>query len=76
MRATTDEIDLGLAVLEVLTPAGTALSQGDIADVCGCSRSCIYLIELSALKKLRRHLQRNKNAELRDALLDMMRRAA
>ena len=66
------DIDLGLAVLEALLPSGVSLTQGDIAEVCGCSRSMIYLIELNALKKIRVHLMREKNATEREALHEML----
>ncbi len=49
------EIDLSLAVMCALLANGEFLpmSQAEIADVCGCTRQAISLIEKRALKKLR-----------------------
>lgn len=71
-HAASADIDLGLAVLEVLTPPGIALNLREIADVCGCTWQNIYQIEQKALRKLRLHLQRQKNAELNAAFRDML----
>ena len=48
--------DLGLALLSLIAKPGVPLSQEDIAAWCGCSRTTIYLIEKSALKKMRHRL--------------------
>lgn len=47
------DIDIGLAVLCAVTPPGVTLSQGEIADVCGCTRNRIYEIERDAVRKLK-----------------------
>lgn len=51
------EIDAGLLLL-MSTPApdGGVWSHREIAYVCGCSRSYIWLLEQRALRKLRRTL--------------------
>ena len=72
MKPFKPEIDLGLAVLEVLTPPGVRLSLKDIAAVCGCTWQCIFQIEQRALRKLRRFMQRETNADLSGALREML----
>lgn len=47
-------IDLGLAVISAITPPGHQWTLQDIAEVCGCHKNNIYLIERKALQKLRR----------------------
>jgi hypothetical protein len=54
-------IDAGLLVLEMITPYGETWTQEDIAQVCGCSRGYIWLLEKQARAKMRRRFQ-----ELRD----------
>lgn len=51
--AEDDEVLRRLRELLDRTPPGAALSQGEIAREIGYSRSLIFLIEKSALKKLR-----------------------
>lgn len=46
-------IDARLRLLLAETPRGVCLTQEEIAQFCGCSRALIYLIEKSALRKLR-----------------------
>jgi len=69
------EIDAGLLVLTLMNRSGEALSQRDIAFVCGCTSSFIQQVEAKALKKIRRHLQREKNAEVCDALRALLSQA-
>lgn len=54
--ANSDElnIDLGLAVLNVLVPPGTIVPRNDIADVCECTKYQIEQIEKSAVAKFKR----------------------
>lgn len=47
------DIDVGLAVMCAVIPPGVTFSQGEIADVVGCSRNRIYEIERSGVNKLR-----------------------
>lgn len=56
-------IDLGLEVIEMVRKPGQRLTQRDLAEICGCSPSAIYLIELKALEKLRRAVRRRELAE-------------
>jgi DNA-directed RNA polymerase specialized sigma subunit len=37
------------------------LSQGEIAFVCGCSKAYIYLVEKTAMGKLRRALEHRRD---------------
>ncbi len=48
------DIDLGLAVMSAITPPGVCRTSGEIAAVCGCSKSNIHQIEVAALRKLRK----------------------
>jgi transcriptional regulator len=56
-------IDAELAMLLARTPRGVTLSQGEIARACGCSKAYIYLLEKSAMKKLRSALARRRLQE-------------
>lgn len=56
-------IDIGLAVIEAIRPAGARLNIIDIADICECSKTTIQAIEQTALKKLR---TRANSQHLRD----------
>lgn len=47
-------IDLGLAVLNVLVEPGTIVTRNDIAEVCGCTKYHIEMLEKSALAKFKR----------------------
>ena len=47
-------IDAGLDLLCAVTPRGVVRTLDEIAHACGCSRGNIWLLEQSALKKLRR----------------------
>lgn len=59
-------IDIGLAVLDIIRPAGVPLSHRLIADICGCAPQFIYGLEQSAIKKLRQQT----NGPLQDYLTD------
>lgn len=68
IRPTTrnPNIDIGLAVLDIIRPAGVALPHRLIADVCGCSPQFIYGLEQSAIKKIKQQT----NGQLQDFLTD------
>lgn len=53
MKKRRSNIELGLAVIAALRPAGVVLTQRDIAEICGCSFQRIQQIEWRALEKLR-----------------------
>lgn len=53
-------IDAGLLLLALTTPRGIQYTQGEIAEVCGCSKSLIFHIEQRALAKLRDEIRRRK----------------
>ena len=53
VRTTTKDLDLAIAVLDAITPPGHIWEQSEIADICGVTRTAIYLIEKKALAKLR-----------------------
>lgn len=55
----SNDVDLGLSVLCVVSQRDDTLSTKDIADVCGCSRNNIDEIEKRALKKLRAKFKSN-----------------
>ena len=57
MHQTKRDIDLGLSVLATLSKDGEVWTHRDIANVCGCSKSYIQLIEQQSLKKLRLKLK-------------------
>ncbi len=63
-RAKTARVDLGLALLEVFRAPGETLSLRDIAAWCGCTDAGIYMIQVSAMKKLRNRLRFGRAAEL------------
>lgn len=52
-------IDLGIAVLATIVKPGQFVNQQTIADVCGCSKQRIFLIEKKALAKVRERLSIN-----------------
>lgn len=51
-------MEVGLAVLATLVKPGQSVSHRAIAEVCGCSRGLIFLIEKQALKKVRERLRK------------------
>ncbi len=57
MRTPNKEIDCALEVLATVVYPGERLSIRTIADVCGCSKTAIHLIEQGALRKLRKRLR-------------------
>ncbi|MBN46318.1 MULTISPECIES: hypothetical protein [unclassified Methylophaga] len=59
-------IDIGLAVLDIIRPDGVPLPYRFIADVCGCSPQFIYGLEQSAIRKLKQQT----NGQLQDYLTD------
>lgn len=46
-------IEIGLHALVTHAKRGQTLTADDIAEVCGCTRNNIYMIEQKALAKLR-----------------------
>ncbi|MCX4186742.1 sigma factor-like helix-turn-helix DNA-binding protein [Methylophaga sp. OBS4] len=50
------DIDLGLAVLDIVRPIGRALTHAEIGDICGCSGAYIHQVEQRAIKKIKRRL--------------------
>lgn len=46
-------IDLGLTVLCAVAKYDETLSQGEIAEICGCSRGMIGKIEKRAMQKIK-----------------------
>jgi DNA-directed RNA polymerase specialized sigma subunit len=54
----SQRIDLGLAIIAAVRRPGESLTLRDMAEICGCSKSAIWLIERAALKKLRRAIER------------------
>jgi len=51
-------IDAGLLLLVATTPPDRVWGHREIAYVCGCSRTMIWLIEQAALRKLAKTLER------------------
>ena len=49
-------IDVGVAILATIVRPGETVTHQQIADVCGCSKQRIFLIEKAALFKLRSRL--------------------
>lgn len=46
------EVDLALSVMCAVVPTPITFSNGEIADVCGCSRQTIEKIYRRAMKKV------------------------
>lgn len=70
-RCNTEEFNLGLAVLQAITPPKVPVSHRVIAAACGCSWQNIWLIEQRALHKLKRRFHLNNNQlmqELKESL--------
>ena len=65
-REVSRDIDLGLAVLSVITPPGVWRSQEEIAYCCNCTHSAIWLLEKKALRKLKKRLFMRNDPELRE----------
>lgn len=63
MSTHPERIDLGLALLSVLRIPGVPLALTDIAAWCECSKSRIYQIEKTALRKVRARLVAKEFAE-------------
>jgi transcriptional regulator len=51
-------IDAGLIVLGIVKPRGASYTQEEIAIACGCSRGYIWLLEKTAMEKMRKRFQR------------------
>jgi hypothetical protein len=52
------QVDLGLAILEAISPPGKSHTCETIAAYCGCSRGYISAVERRAIAKLRRALRK------------------
>lgn len=52
-------IDAGLICLKAAQRPGQKFTHQDIAFVCGCSRTFIFLVEKAALRKIREKLRRS-----------------
>lgn len=53
------QIDLMLEILATLLDGvPVELTQGELAEICGCSQAMIYTIEKTALRKLRRAMRK------------------
>lgn len=61
-------VDIGLVALVDRSTPGQTWTHRQIAHVCGCSKSFIQLIELTALKKLRKKMYLSKYQELGDSV--------
>ncbi len=55
-----NEIDLSLSICCIIKQEGQTLTQAELADICGCSRSLIYSIEKSARKKIAKYCNTRK----------------
>lgn len=62
-------IDAGLEILSRVMPYGISLSTGDIAKVCGCSKSYIQEIERRAMQKLSIGLQERLDKDVVERIL-------
>lgn len=49
-------IDIGLAVLDVIRPAGVPLTRKFIAEVCDVTPASIYAIEKRAIRKIQQNI--------------------
>lgn len=54
------DLDLMLEIFLSIAEPGKRYTQAQIAEVCGCSRGLIYLIEKKAIEKMRRAHNRNR----------------
>lgn len=50
------DIDLCLAVLDIVRPSGRPLTQREIASVIGCSPAYVFQIEKNAITKIRQNM--------------------
>lgn len=64
----TKQIDLSLAVLDIVREPGKPLTAKIIADICGCSHTAIHDIEKKAIKKLKSRI--DQLGSVRDYLID------
>ena len=56
-KSKSQDVDLGLAVMEALAVPGQQYTCSEIGAVCGCSAQAIDYIQTQALKKLASKLQ-------------------
>lgn len=59
----TNDIDVGLDILCLLSKPGQILSHRDIAEVCGCTGNYIDELEKRALNKMRQKMNRDDYLE-------------
>jgi DNA-directed RNA polymerase sigma subunit (sigma70/sigma32) len=52
----TRQIDMSLAVIDIVREPGVPITSRVIAEICGCSHTAIQDIERRALQKLRQKL--------------------
>lgn len=67
-RTPSTQIDLALAVLDVIRPPGVPIPGRIIADICGCSYNNIYMIERRAIDKIKAGLADHADLLGEDAL--------
>lgn len=76
MNSTTKEMDAALEITARLMRRGDELTQKEIADICGCSRSLVHQIEKSALRKVRTRLRKeyglNFEQFIRSRVMDIL----
>ncbi len=65
-------IDLGLAILSATTPPSVRRSLDEIAAYCGCSDSMIWLIEKSAIHKLKKAIFMRRDPMLLELVFQVL----
>ena len=67
-QTSSKRINLGLAVSALSLRPGQRRTQNQLAAYCGCSKAAIYLIEKSAIHKLKKRLAYNRDPLLRELI--------
>jgi len=67
----SSDTDLGIAVAWATTPPGSRRTLEEIAAFCDVGKSTIYMIEVAALRKLRKALMKTRDPELRELLAEV-----
>lgn len=67
-------IDLGLAVMRAVTPGDVRFTLDEIADVCGCTKGGVFMIQQRALQKLRKRAFLRNDPVLRELFDGLMAR--
>lgn len=62
-------IDIGLAVLDIMRPQGVPITRECIAETCGCTPEYIYNLEKRGIQKLQ-HKLRNPSDYLSEDMID------